>query len=66
MANNVPKEASGRLAKINGEPGFVGYVNGKPFSAITLDVRGGRIEGIYIVTNPEKLARLPNLPTAPI
>jgi RNA polymerase sigma-70 factor (ECF subfamily) len=66
MANNVPKEASGRLAKINGDPGFVGYVNGKPFSAITLDVRGGRIQGIYIVTNPEKLARLPNLPTAPI
>ena len=66
MANNVPKEALGRLAKINGEPGFVGYVNGKPFSAITIDVRDGRIQGIYIVTNPEKLARLPNLPTAPI
>jgi RNA polymerase sigma-70 factor (ECF subfamily) len=66
MANNVPKEALGRLAKINGEPGFVGYVNGKPFSAMTLDVRDGRIQGIYIVTNPEKLARLPNLPTAPI
>jgi RNA polymerase sigma-70 factor (ECF subfamily) len=66
MGRNVPKDATGRLARINGEPGFVGYVNGKPFSAITLDVRGGRIQGIYIVTNPEKLARLPNLPTAPI
>jgi RNA polymerase sigma-70 factor (ECF subfamily) len=66
MASNVPKEATGRLAKINGEPGFVGYVSGKPFSAITIEVRGGRIQGIYIVTNPQKLARLPNLPAAPI
>ena len=65
MGANVPKEAVARLAKINGEPGFVGYVNGKPFSAITIDARDGRIQGIYIVTNPEKLARLPNLPVAP-
>jgi RNA polymerase sigma-70 factor (ECF subfamily) len=66
MGRNVPKEAVGRMAKINGEPGFVGYVNGKPFSAITIDARGGRIQGIYIVTNPEKLSRIPNLPGAPV
>jgi RNA polymerase sigma-70 factor, ECF subfamily len=66
MDSNVPREAVSRLARINGEPGFVGYVNGKPFSAITLDVREGRIQGIYVVTNPEKLSGIPNLPAAPV
>jgi RNA polymerase sigma-70 factor, ECF subfamily len=63
---SVPREASGRLARINGEPGFVGYVGGKPFSAITIETRDGRIQGIYIVTNPEKLSRIPDLPKAPV
>jgi RNA polymerase sigma-70 factor (ECF subfamily) len=65
MGTDVPREAVSRMARINGEPGFVGYVNGKPFSAITIDVCDGRIQGIYIVTNPEKLSRIPNLPVAP-
>lgn len=66
MGSDVPRDASGRLANINGEPGFVGYVNGKPFSAITIETREGRIQGIYIVTNPEKLSRIPDLPKAPV
>jgi len=65
MGRQVPKEAVARMANINGEPGFVGYFNGKLLSAITIDVRDGRIQGIYVVTNPEKLSRLPNLPSAP-
>jgi hypothetical protein len=28
---------------------------------VTLDVIEGRVHGIYIVTNPEKLAHLPKL-----
>ena len=66
MGRNVPRDASGRLARINGEPGFVGFVGGKPFSAITIETRDGRIQGIYIVTNPEKLSRIPDLPKAPV
>jgi RNA polymerase sigma-70 factor (ECF subfamily) len=66
MGSDVPRDAVSRLARINGDPGFVGYVNGKVFSAITLDVQEGRIQGIYIVTNPEKLSRIPNLPAAPM
>ena len=66
MGRQVPKEAVARMAKINGEPGFVGYFKGKPLSAITIDVRDGRIQGIYVVTNPEKLSRLPDLPSAPM
>jgi RNA polymerase sigma-70 factor (ECF subfamily) len=51
-----------RLAQINGEPGVVSYLAGKPHSVLTLEVADGRIQEIYIVTNPEKLAHLPELP----
>jgi hypothetical protein len=39
----------------------VSYFNGRPGSVITFDVEAGRIRNIYIVSNPEKLARLPVL-----
>lgn len=57
----VPKALVRRLAHINGEPGLVNYLNGKPHSVLTLETVGGRIKTIYIVTNPEKLSHLPQL-----
>jgi RNA polymerase sigma-70 factor (ECF subfamily) len=65
MSKVVPKNLVNRMARINGEPGFVSYLNGKPFSAFTLEGGDGRIKAIYIVTNPQKLAHLPDLPSAP-
>jgi RNA polymerase sigma-70 factor (ECF subfamily) len=65
MSNVVPKNLVNRMARINGEPGFVSYLSGKPFSAFTLEGGDGRIKAIYIVTNPQKLAHLPDLPSAP-
>jgi RNA polymerase sigma-70 factor (ECF subfamily) len=59
----VPKEVVRRIAQINGSPGVVSYLNGKPFSVLTLNVAAGRIRAIYIVTNPEKLSHLPELPS---
>jgi hypothetical protein len=32
---------------------------------LTLDVQDGRIRNIYIVRNPDKLQRLPEMPSAP-
>jgi RNA polymerase sigma-70 factor, ECF subfamily len=57
----VPKDLVRRLAQINGEPGIVAYLNRKPFSVFTLDVLEGRIQAIYILTNPKKLSHLPHL-----
>jgi RNA polymerase sigma-70 factor (ECF subfamily) len=57
----LPKEMVRRTAQINGAPGVVSYLNGKPFSVLTLDVAEGRIRAIYIITNPEKLSHLPEL-----
>ena len=54
-----------RIAQINGQPGIVTYLQGRPFGVLTLDVVDGRIRNIYIVRNPDKLQRLPQLPSAP-
>jgi RNA polymerase sigma-70 factor, ECF subfamily len=61
----VPKNLVHRMMEINGEPGLVSYLDGKPHSVLTLSAGEGRIEAIYILTNPEKLAHLPGLPTPP-
>lgn len=55
----VPKTIVTRLASINGELGAISYHQDKPFSVITLDIADGRIRGIYIVSNPQKLAHVP-------
>jgi len=44
-----------RPAQINGQPGFVVYVSGRPMTALIFHVRDGRIRAIYAVGNPDKL-----------
>jgi len=65
MSTVVPKDLVTRLAQINGQPGIVSYRQGKPFSVLSLEIVGGHIKAIYVVTNPQKLAHLQDLPTAP-
>jgi RNA polymerase sigma-70 factor (ECF subfamily) len=54
-----PQNLAHRVAQINGEPGIISYLNGEPYSVLTLDARESGIQAIYVVTNPEKLAHLP-------
>jgi RNA polymerase sigma-70 factor, ECF subfamily len=61
----VPKTLVRRLVRINGEPGLVNYLNGKPHSVLTIEAAGGRIRAIYVVTNPEKLSHLPEISANP-
>ncbi len=61
MTRVLPKELVFKLAWVNGDAGVISYLHGKPFSVLILDIRDARIEAIYIVTNPDKLAHLPNL-----
>jgi len=35
-----------RILQVNGEPGIVSYVNGRPQSVFTLQVNDGRIDAI--------------------
>lgn len=55
----VPKDLIRRLASINGQSGIVAFRDASPFSVFTFDVSEGRISHIYVITNPEKLKRLP-------
>jgi RNA polymerase sigma-70 factor (ECF subfamily) len=62
MERLVPRETVVRPAEINGQPGFIAYVSGRPLSALIFDIRDGRIRTIYAVGNPDKLQALPDLP----
>jgi len=43
---------------VNGQPGLLLRLGEEPYSILTLDIAGGRIIGIAIIVNPEKLQHL--------
>jgi RNA polymerase sigma-70 factor (ECF subfamily) len=58
----IPRTLPGFFARpmqINGGPGAVGYVDGDPRGVVALDVADGRIHGVRIVVNPDKLRAVP-------
>jgi RNA polymerase sigma-70 factor (ECF subfamily) len=57
----VPEHMIRRLTSINGLPGLINYLDGVPHSVLTIDIKDDRIQAIYVITNPEKLSRLPAL-----
>jgi RNA polymerase sigma-70 factor, ECF subfamily len=59
MRRFVPSGTTVRPAELNGQPGFIAYVSGKPLSALIFDIREGRIRTIYAIGNPGKLQTLP-------
>jgi RNA polymerase sigma-70 factor, ECF subfamily len=58
MERLVPVETIVRPTEINGQPGFIAYVSGRPLSALIFDIREGRIHTIYAIGNPDKLQAL--------
>ncbi len=50
---------------LNGGPGMVIYVAGRPYSAVAFQVVGGRIVAARAVVNPEKLVAIPPLSEGP-
>lgn len=60
----TPQGLVRQIVQVNGEPGIVGYLNGKPFSVVTIHSSAGRIRAIYVVTNPDKLSHVPQLPSS--
>jgi RNA polymerase sigma-70 factor, ECF subfamily len=61
----VPKNLVRRMALINGNLGVIAYLDGKPFSVLTVDGNAEQVKAVYIVTNPEKLSHLSPLPATP-
>jgi RNA polymerase sigma-70 factor (ECF subfamily) len=54
-----PANALISMVQINGEAGFIIYINGHPQFTFVLHASTERIQSIYVVTNPEKLSHLP-------
>ena len=59
VLRTVPPGFSARPAQVNGAPGVVGYVDGSPTGVVALDVVDGRLHGVRIVVNPDKLRGIP-------
>jgi len=58
IPKTFPAETSFREALLNGQPGLVFELSGKVTAAVVIDVLGGRIAGVRVVANPDKLTRL--------
>lgn len=54
----APKETRIKPASINGQAGFVAYVDEQPIGVWTFDLSEGRIRRCFIIRNPEKLAKI--------
>jgi RNA polymerase sigma-70 factor, ECF subfamily len=61
MSRLLPRNLIRKLARINGEPGLINYLDGRPHSVLTIEVSGNRISSLHVITNPEKLKHLPIL-----
>lgn len=64
LARLVPDDLVRRIIYVNGEPGVVSYWKGRPFSVLTLHCADNKIQAIYLVTNPGKLASVARLAEA--
>ena len=58
MTNFLPPDLEFETTSINGEPGVISYLNGAPFSAVTVNFREDRVKAVFVVTNPDKLKHL--------
>jgi RNA polymerase sigma-70 factor (ECF subfamily) len=56
-----PERVAYRMARVNGEPGLLRYIDGKLESVQSFCIHGGAITHIYVVRNPDKLQGIPSL-----
>jgi RNA polymerase sigma-70 factor (ECF subfamily) len=62
IVGKAAPELSTRVVTVNGQPGLANYVDDKLDSVVNLDFAEGRIQGVHIVVNPEKLRVSPPPP----
>jgi hypothetical protein len=58
----MPAESIMRRTRINGEPGFIVYMSGRPLAAMILHIRDDRVHTVYAIGNPDKLQTVPDDP----
>ncbi len=58
ISDKQPEGSYLRPQVVNGTLGFVGYVEDTPYFVTSFEWQAGRIKGIHIVNNPDKLTHL--------
>ena len=61
LTRDLPSTFTARATTVNGQPGVVNYVEGRPHSVITVDLDDDKISAFRIIVNPDKLRRVPPL-----
>ncbi len=46
------------MAEVNGQPTVIIRAGGRVFTVLTVEVVAGHIQTVYVIANPEKLARV--------
>ncbi len=59
LAKRMPPNTSFRVARVNGAPGFVSYIDGVVYFVAEVSFSDGRVASFRIVRNPEKLRHVP-------
>ncbi len=59
LAPKQPKTLRRVMARINGQPGWLLFDGSEPYLALALDIAEGAVRNVFIMRNPDKLARLP-------
>lgn len=59
LEHQHPGQVQYRLARVNGEPGLLRYLNGRIESAQSFHIEDGRIAAVFVVRNPDKLTGVP-------
>lgn len=57
----APPNTTTQLTQLNAQPGVIVYIDGNPYVTFTFHIVKGRIQGIYTVSNPDKLQNVPPL-----
>lgn len=60
VGSSAPKSLEIRYRHVNGDPSALLFIGESPFAVLVLDPTpdGDRIQGVYSVTNPDKLTRI--------
>jgi RNA polymerase sigma-70 factor (ECF subfamily) len=63
VTRTLPADAGAEIIELNGAPGLVLTVGGRPVVAILIESDGERIRSVFGVSNPDKLAAIANART---
>jgi RNA polymerase sigma-70 factor (ECF subfamily) len=58
IALKQPRGLSRRFCRVNGQLGYAVYNGNEPYSVFTFEIVDDRIRSIFVIRNPDKLARL--------